>query len=105
MWDRIVVGLERRVLQGGWGSARRRRVLPDTREFRSPGSAWRKGKQERIFFSAELIVRASLCHKINAGICVSFSLSFYSIACVGIKMWVFMLVSSGEFGAGIVARR
>ena len=77
------------------------------RGFRSPGSAWRNGKQERGFLAQNWLFVHLCASKINAGICVSFSLScFYSIACVvGIKMCVFVLVFSGEFGAGIVARR
>ena len=95
MWDHVAVGVGRRVVQGGLGidrdmwrgvfCARRWRVLPviprigvkghqacDFRGFRSPGSAWRNGKQERNFLAQNLLFVHLCASKINAGICVSF---------------------------------
>ena len=105
MWDRVAVGVGRRVVQGGLGidrgvfCARRWRVLPviprigvkghqacDFREFRSPGSAWRKGKQEGNFLAQNLLFVHLCASKINAGICVSFSLSFTALHVFGVKL-------------------
>ena len=111
MWDRVAVGVGRRVVQGGLGIdrgmwrgvfyARRWRVLPviprigvkghqacDFRGFRSPGSAWRNGKQERIFLAQNLLFVNLCASKINAGICVSFSLSFTALVSKCVRVTV-----------------
>jgi hypothetical protein len=97
MWDWVVAfGMGMRVVQGGLGIdrgmwrggvfwARRCRVLPiipqlgvkghqacDFRGFRSPGSAWRNGKQERNFLAQNLLFVHLFASQFNADFCVSF---------------------------------
>jgi hypothetical protein len=60
----------------------------DFRGFRSPGSAWRNGKQERIFLAQNLLFVNLCASKINAGICVSFSLSFTALVSKCVRVTV-----------------